>query len=196
MTKAVEFFFDVGSPASYLAWTQLPTLCEQAGARLVYRPMLLGGIFQATGNSSPASVPAKGRYVTTDLARHARRYGVALAHNPHFPILTLSLMRAAVGVQLRQPERLDDYLSTVFRALWVDALDLNDAGLVAQTLAGRDFVPELVAQWVSDPEVKAALKANTDEALQRGVFGAPTMFVGTEMYFGQDRLDFVREALV
>ena len=195
MTKAVEFFFDVGSPASYLAWTQLPTLCEQAGARLVYRPMLLGGIFQATGNSSPASVPAKGRYVTTDLARHARRYGVALAHNPHFPILTLSLMRAAVGVQLRQPERLDDYLSAVFQAIWVDSLNLNDVGLVAQTLASRGFAPELVEQWVSDPEVKAALKANTDEALQRGVFGAPTMFVGTEMYFGQDRLDFVREAL-
>lgn len=195
MTKAVEFFFDVGSPASYLAWTQLPTLCEQAGARLVYRPMLLGGIFQATGNSSPASVPAKGRYVTTDLARHARRYGVALAHNPHFPILTLSLMRAAVGVQLRQPERLDDYLSAVFQAIWVDSLNLNDVGLVAQTLASRGFAPELVEQWASDPEVKAALKANTDEALQRGVFGAPTMFVGTEMYFGQDRLDFVREAL-
>lgn len=195
MTKAVEFFFDVGSPASYLAWTQLPTICEQAGARLFYRPMLLGGIFQATGNSSPASVPAKGRYVTTDLARHARRYGVALAHNPHFPILTLSLMRAAVGVQLRQPERLDDYLSAVFQAIWVDSLNLNDVGLVAQTLASRGFAPELVEQWVSDPEVKAALKANTDEALQRGVFGAPTMFVGTEMYFGQDRLDFVREAL-
>ncbi|SCU76583.1 DSBA oxidoreductase [Cupriavidus necator] len=195
MTKTVEFFFDVGSPASYLAWTQLPTLCEQAGARLVYRPMLLGGIFQATGNSSPASVPAKGRYVASDLARHARRYGVAFAHNPHFPILTLTLMRAAVGVQLRQPERFDDYLSTVFRAIWVDSLNLNDVGLAVQTLASRGFATGLVEEWVSDPEVKAALKANTDEALQRGVFGAPTMFVGAEMYFGQDRLDFVREAL-
>lgn len=195
MTKAVEFFFDVGSPASYLAWTQLPALCEQAGARLVYRPMLLGGIFQATGNSSPAAVPAKGRYVSMDLARYARRYGVPFAQNPHFPILTLTLMRAAVGVQLRQPERLGDYLSTVFKAMWVDSLDLNDPGLVAQTLVSGDFSPEVIGRWVSDPEVKAALKANTDEALQRGVFGAPTMFVGDDMYFGQDRLDFVREAL-
>ncbi len=195
MTKAVEFFFDVGSPASYLAWTQLPGICEQAGASLVCRPMLLGGVFQATGNASPAAIPAKGRYVSHDLARFARRYGVPLASNPHFPILTLMLMRAAVGVQLRQPERLDNYLSAVFQALWVKSLNLNDAALVARTLQSGGFDPAQVEQWVSDPEIKAALKANTDEALQRGVFGAPTMFVGQEMFFGQDRLDFVREAL-
>jgi len=196
MTRTVEFYFDVGSPASYLAWTQLPALCEQVGARLVYKPMLLGGIFQATGNSSPASVPAKGRYVSHDLARFARRYGVPLAQNPHFPIITLTLMRAAIAVQLREPERLDSFLSTVFKALWVDLLDLNDMTLTAQTLARGGFAPDQLEKWVSDPEIKAALKANTDEALQRGVFGAPTMFVGQEMYFGQDRLDFVREALL
>jgi len=195
MTKAVEFFFDVGSPASYLAWTQLPGICEQAGASLVYKPMLLGGVFQATGNASPATIPAKGRYVSHDLARFARRYGVPFASNPHFPILTLTLMRAAVGVQVRQPERLDNYLSAVFQALWVESLNLNDADLVARTLERGGFDPAQVEQWVSDPEIKAALKANTDEALQRGVFGAPTMFVGQEMFFGQDRLDFVREAL-
>jgi 2-hydroxychromene-2-carboxylate isomerase len=195
MTKTVEFFFDVGSPASYLAWTQLPGICERAGASLVYRPMLLGGIFQATGNASPAAVPVKGRYVSHDLARFARRYGVPFASNPHFPILTLTLMRAAVGVMLRQPDRLDHYLQAVFPALWVESLDLNDAQLVAQTLERGGFEPAQVEQWVSAPEIKATLKANTDEALQRGVFGAPTMFVGQEMFFGQDRLDFVREAL-
>jgi len=195
MAKVVEFFFDVGSPASYLAWTQLPGICKQAGASLVYKPMLLGGVFQATGNASPATIPAKGRYVSHDLARFARRYGVPFASNPHFPILTLTLMRAAVGVQLRQPERLDNYLSAVFQALWVKSLNLNDAALVARTLETGGFDPAQVEQWVSDPEIKAALKANTDEALQRGVFGAPTMFVGQEMFFGQDRLDFVREAL-
>jgi 2-hydroxychromene-2-carboxylate isomerase len=94
MRKAVEFFFDVGSPASYLAWTQLPALCEQHGADLIYRPMLLGGVYQATGNASPATVPAKGRYVQVDCERHARRYGVPLKANPHFPVVTLFLMRA------------------------------------------------------------------------------------------------------
>ena len=88
-SRRVEFFFDVGSPASYLAWTQLPALCTAAGAELVLRPMLLGGVFQATGNASPATVPAKGRYTFIDMSRFARRYGVALRTNPHFPINTL-----------------------------------------------------------------------------------------------------------
>jgi len=95
-TQSVEFFFDFGSPASYLAWTQLPALCAASGATLIYRPMLLGGVFQATGNASPVAVPAKGRYMLTDLARFAARYGVPLRFNPHFPINTLALMRGAV----------------------------------------------------------------------------------------------------
>ena len=112
-----EFYFDVGSPASYLAWTQLPALCAQAGATLVYKPMLLGAVFQATGNASPAMVPAKGFYMTHDLGRFAKRYSVPFAMNPHFPINTLQLMRAAIGVQMRQPERLDALLTAVFNAL-------------------------------------------------------------------------------
>lgn len=195
MAKTVEFFFDVGSPASYLAWTQLPGLCEQAGARLVFKPMLLGGVFQATGNASPGAVPAKGRYVSLDLERFARRYNVPLRHNPHFPIMTLPFMRGAIAAQMRQPALFDTYLATVFKAIWVDGLNLNDPALAARTLAQAGFAPDLLQAWLNDPEVKAALKANTDEAVRRGVFGAPTMFVGDEMYFGQDRLDFLREAL-
>src|SRR5580765_1515586 len=126
MAKQVEFFFDVGSPTSYLAWTQLPALCAQAGAELVYRPMLLGGVFQATGNASPANVPAKARYMDVDMARFARRYGVPLASNPFFPINTLVLMRGAAGAQLRAPARFDAYLRGVFRALWVEPQNLND----------------------------------------------------------------------
>lgn len=195
MEKSVEFYFDVGSPSSYLAWTQLPAICEQAGARLIYKPILLGGIYQATGNASPAAVPVKGRHVSHDLGRFAKRYGVPLSINPHFPIITLHLMRAVIGMQLRQPKRLHAFLQVVFKALWVDALNLNDPALTMQTLADGGFAPAEVAALVNDPEVKAALKANTEEAVRRGVFGAPSTFVGDEMYFGQDRLDFVREAL-
>lgn len=195
MGRQVEFFFDVGSPASYLAWTQLPALCAAAGAELVYRPMLLGGVFQATGNASPAAVPAKGAYTSMDLARHARRYGVPFQSNPFFPIITLTLMRGAVGVQRQQPERFQDYLRAVFQALWVDAQDLNQPALVAATLQAAGFDPAQVLQWANDAGTKAQLRATTEEAVARGVFGAPTMFVGTEMFFGQDRLDFIREAL-
>jgi 2-hydroxychromene-2-carboxylate isomerase len=195
MSKTVEFFFDVGSPTTYLAWTQLPALCTAAGAALAYRPMLLGGVFQATGNASPAAVPAKGRYMTDDMARFARRYGVPLASNPFFPVNTLTLMRGAAGAQLRAPERFDAYLRAVFHAMWVEPQNLNDPATAAKALAAGGFEPAEVMGWAADAEVKAALRATTEEAVARGVFGAPTMFVDGEMFFGQDRLEFVRDAL-
>lgn len=195
MSKTVEFFFDLGSPASYLAHTQLPALCRDCGAALVYRPMLLGGVFQATGNASPAMIPAKGRYMIRDLARYAERYGVPMRFNPHFPINTLSLMRLLVAVQLHQPERLDDALQALFQATWVDGVNMGDPARVAEVLAAAGLDAAALQQQISEPAVKEALKATTEEAVRRGVFGAPTCFVGDDMYFGQDRLDFVREAL-
>lgn len=195
MSKSVEFYFDFGSPTSYLAYTQLPGICAEAGAELVYRPVLLGGVFQATGNVSPIAVPAKGRYTLIDMQRFARRYGVPLKMNPHFPINTLLLMRAATGVQLRQPERFEALLACVFKGMWVDALNLGDAAVLGPLLAEAGFDPQALLALAADQEVKDALKANTEAAIKRGMFGAPTMFVGEEMFFGQDRLDFVREAL-
>lgn len=195
MTRSVEFFFDVGSPTAYLASTQLPALCERAGAALVYRPMLLGGVFQATGNVSPVSVPAKAKYWSIDMDRWAQRYGVPLARNPYFPINTLLLMRAINGVQMRMAERFDDFLRAAFNAIWVDALNLNDATVTATVLIDAGFDPAQIMALANDAEVKAVLRASTDEAVARGVFGAPTMFVGEQMFWGQDRLDFVQQAL-
>jgi 2-hydroxychromene-2-carboxylate isomerase len=195
VSKSVEFFFDVGSPASYLAWTQLPEICNKAGADLVYRPILLGAVFKATGNASPAAVPAKGRYMHADLARYAHRYGVAYHQNPHFPIITLTLMRGAAGVQWSMPERFADYLTCVFQAIWVKELNMNDPSVVATTLKAAGFETEEFMALVNNAEVKDRLRATTDEAVERGVFGAPSTFVDGILYFGQDRLDFVREAL-
>ncbi|WP_313519112.1 2-hydroxychromene-2-carboxylate isomerase [Pseudomonas sp.] len=196
MSKSVEFLFDFGSPASYLAYTQLPRLCEEAGAELVYVPMLLGGVFQATGNASPATVPAKARHSYVDLQRFADRYGVPLAFAANFPINTLTLMRGAIGLQWREPQRFMDYVRAIFQAMWVEARDLSDPQMLGRTLAEAGFEPQAMLALVGDQEVKDALKANTESAVKRGVYGAPTMFVGEQMFFGQDRLDFVREALV
>ena len=198
-SKTVEFFFDFGSPTTYLAHTQLPRIAAETGAQLVYRPMLLGGVFKATGNASPVSVPAKGRWMGGDITRWAARYGVPFAFNPHFPINTLTLMRGAVGLQLRHPAMFTRYVDAIFNAMWAQPRDMAQPAEVAAVLAplaADGLTADAFMALVADADVKAGLIKNTDEAVARGVFGAPTCFVGPAMYFGQDRLDFVREALL
>jgi len=194
MPKTIEFWFDFGSPTTYLAHTQLPKVAADTGARIHYMPMLLGGVFKATGNQSPVMVPAKGRWMGGDLARFARRYGVPFTFNPHFPINTLTLMRGAVGLQMRQPDAFMRYVDTMFRAMWIEPANLGDVAVLAATLTTAGFDAAAFQTLVGDAEIKAKLIANTEAAVARGVFGAPTCFVGDEMFFGQDRLDFVREA--
>ena len=195
MPPQVDFYFDVGSPAAYLAFTQIEAIAREAGASVNHKPMLLGGVFQATGNASPATVPAKGAYTFIDFARHAKRYGVTLIRNPHFPINTLMLMRAITGAQMHASEREAVLIDAIFKAIWTEQLNMNDPEVASVALANAGFPAGLIASWIGDAAVKARLKETTDEAVARGVFGAPTMFVGDEMFFGQDRLEWVREAL-
>jgi 2-hydroxychromene-2-carboxylate isomerase len=195
MTKTFDYYFDFGSPASYLAYTQIPKLEQQTSATAVYKPMLLGGVFQATGNHSPVTIPAKGKYTFTDFARFAKRYGVPLAMNPHFPINTLMLMRGAMGLQLTDAARFMPYYTAIYQAIWVDAKNMNDPSVVGQVLHAAGFDPSAMVALASAQSTKDALKVATEEAVARGVFGAPTFFVGNAMFWGQDRMDFVREAL-
>ena len=193
MSKSVEFFFDVGSPTVYLAATQLSKIAGRHGATVLWRPFLLGGVFKATGNVSPATVPAKSRYMDDDLERFARRYEVPFLFNPFFPVNTLALMRGAVAYQ--QQGRLDQYIEAIFSAMWVTGKNMNEPTIVAEVLdtigiEAQEFLVAIAAQ-----DVKDKLKSNTEEAVERGAFGAPTFFVGDEMFFGQDRLDFVEAAL-
>ena len=194
--RTIEYFFDVGSPTSYLAWTQLAKIVAETGAEVVWRPMLLGGVFRATGNASPVSVPAKGRWMNDDIRRWAAHYGVPFRFNPHFPINTLTLMRGATGLQMREPGEFMRYLDVVERSMWETPKNLGDPAVLAATLTEAGIDAEAFAALVADPEVKARLVATTEEAVSRGVFGAPTFFVGDAMFFGQDRLDFVRDALM
>ena len=195
MSKSVEFYFDFGSPTTYLAWTQLPAICAAADAELVYKPMLLGGVFQATKNASPITIPSKGRFMMQDLQRFARRYQVPMQFNPNFPINTLGLMRGAVAVQLRMPERFDAYVSAVFKAMWVDALNLADPAVLGKVLTEAGFDAQALLGLTAEQEVKDQLKATTEEAVKRGVFVAPSMFVGDGLLFGPDRRDAVACAL-
>jgi 2-hydroxychromene-2-carboxylate isomerase len=140
-------------------------------------------------------VPAKGSYMQGDLERFARRYGVPFRHNPHFPINTLMLMRGAIGLQMRDPQRMLPYVDAVMRAIWVDGRNMNDPATVGEVLQAAGFDPQQLLALTADPEVKERLKAATQQAVARGVFGAPTFFVGDQMFWGQDRLDFVKEAI-
>ncbi len=189
--RAIEFFFDYGSPASYLAYTQMPAIAQRTGATIIYRPMLLGGVFKATGNRSPVEIAAKGVWMMADLQRYARRYGVPYVRNPHFPINTLNLMRGAIAAE--NAGRLVPYSDAIYRAIWADQRNMEDPIVIADVLREAGFDPAAMMAAIGTAEVKDRLRANTEEAVARGVFGAPTCFVGTELFFGQDRLEFVEE---
>lgn len=193
MSRQVEFYFDFGSPNAYLAHTQMPGLAERTGAEVVYRPMLLGGVFKATDNTSPAFNPAKGRYLMIDLPRSARRYGVPYEHNPHFPINTLALMRGAIAY--RDEADFMAYCDAVYRAMWVEQRNMGEPEVVAEVLGGIGIGAEDFIARISDGEVKQGLIAATEEAVSRGIFGAPSFLVGDELFFGQDRIDHVADAL-
>ncbi len=194
MSKSLEFYFDFGSPTAYLAHKRLGQLSAQYPLEVTYKPMLLGGVFKATGNNSPVAIPAKGRYMMVhDLPRFARRYGVQMNLNPYFPINTLNLMRAAIAA-----EHLDcakAFVDAIYDAVWVQEKNMGEAEVVTAVLKEAGLNAQALQELSQAPDIKAQLIANTEAAVARGVFGAPTFFIGDDMYFGQDRLDFVEEVL-
>ena len=195
MPSILEFFYDYGSPYSYIADSQLPALCERSGCTLVYRPMLLGGVFKATGNRSPAQEPvdAKRAYFGTEMSRWVAHYDLRFRSNPFFPINTLGLMRHAHAAQ-RQGV-FDAFHAAVFPAFWEREMNLGDAETLASVLESAGLDAAALAEAAADPQIKSALLETTQEAVERGVFGAPSFFVGGELYFGSDRLPFVEAAL-
>lgn len=195
MTKTVEFLFDLGSPYSYLAWYQLPKVAQAQGARIVYTPVLLGGIFQATGNASPAGVPAKARYLDADLQRWAQAWGVPYSPNPAFPINTLALMRGAVAMQMQGDEPFQRYMDAMYQAMFGQPRNLGDPAEVAAVLTAAGFDAARFMAQIGEQAVKDRLKDNTTQAVARGVFGAPSFFVGDALFWGQDRIDQVGQAL-
>jgi 2-hydroxychromene-2-carboxylate isomerase len=193
MTRTLEFYYDYGSPYSYLADTQVEIIAKRAGATLARKPMLLGGIFKATGNASPMTVEQKSKWSAFDLPMWAKYYGVPFQRNPFFPVNTLALMRGAAAAQI--DGLFERYHPAIYRAMWVDGRNLNDIAEVAVVLTAAGLDAARFGSRIQDQDVKDRLKATTDEAAARGVFGAPTSFVDDMMFFGNDRLPFVEMAL-
>lgn len=187
----IEFFFDVASSYSYLAAVAAPGVAEAAGLPVRWRPMLLGAVFKATGNASPALVPAKARWMMGDLAREAARAGVPFVFPArHFPPNSLLPMRALCAVAEGEVPRA---ARALFDAFWVRGGDVGAAAVVVEALDGAGFDGAAVVARASAQEVKDRLRANTDEAVARGAFGAPSFFLGDALYWGHDRMGALAE---
>ena len=193
MTKQVEFYYDYGSPTTYLAWTQLPDICARHGGELVCRPILLGGIFKATENHTPVEIIPKGAWMLDDMLRFAGRYGVPFEMNPHFIVNTLAIMRGAIWASASNV--IERYNTAMFEAMWVGERNMAEPQEIMDVLANAGLDSGAAAEAVQSPDVKQALIAATGAAVERGLFGVPTMIIGDELHFGQDRLDWVAEAL-
>jgi 2-hydroxychromene-2-carboxylate isomerase len=192
MPNAIEFLFDVGSPTAYLAWQRLQGIAARTGAELIPVPILLGGVFKATGGSPPGAVAAKGRWMNEDMQRWAARDGITLGSNRFFPVNTITMMRILAGLQ--GEEKFAAVTDTLFAGMWLHGRNMADADVLAATLIEGGHDAAALLALAQSPEVKARLIANTEAAVARGVFGAPTCFVAGQMHFGQDRLDWVEAA--
>jgi 2-hydroxychromene-2-carboxylate isomerase len=196
---APEFMFDFGSPNAFLSHEAIPAIEQRTGVKFVYVPILLGGIFKATNNKSPAEslagIKNKREFHEVETERFDRRFGVKpYTMNPFFPVNTLNLMRAAVAAQLEGV--FEKYVEAAFHHMWGEdpkKMDDPDVALKAFTASGLDAA-KLLARG-QEPEVKAKLIENTQGAVERGAFGSPTFFVGKEMFFGKEQLREVEELI-
>jgi len=193
MSKQVDIYYDFASPTAYLAWTQLPELCKRHGAILKYRPVLLGGVFKATGNATPAAIEPKGKWLFDDIARHANHYGVPFQMNPFFIINSLTMMRGAMWAQ--NTGVLEAYNKAMYEATWVNKQNTAESDVIASIMQQADLDTESMLKAVQDGAIKKQLIDATGEAVKQGLFGAPTMIVDGELHFGQDRLDWVERRL-
>jgi 2-hydroxychromene-2-carboxylate isomerase len=195
----LEFFFDCSSPWTYLAFHKIEDLCKETRAELVWRPILVGGVFNAVNPSVYESrqkpVVPKARYYAKDLRDWTRHYGLRIGSPPVFPVNSVKAMRGAFFALERGV--LPKYARTVFETYWGDLEDISQDAVLEKVIARAGLPKAEYFAAVADPKNKDALRANTDELIARGGFGSPTMFVDKDdMYFGNDRLELVRAALL
>jgi 2-hydroxychromene-2-carboxylate isomerase len=195
----VEFHFDFGSPNAYLAHRVIPAIEARTGARFRYIPVLLGGVFKATGNRSPmeafAGIRNKPEYERLETERFIRRHRIeGFVRNPFFPVNTLQMMRGAAAAEI--DGGLEQYVNAMFHHMWEAPKKLDEPDVLRDALTASHFDVAAVMTRMQDPAVKARLMANTEISVGRGAFGSPTFFVGDAMYFGKDRLRDVEEAIL
>ncbi len=193
---APQFLFDFGSPNAFLSHEAIPAIEKRTGVKFEYVPVLLGGIFKATNNRSPAEslagIKNKPEFQMVETERFVRRFAVKpYTPNPFFPVNTLNLMRAAVAAQFEGV--FEKYVDAAFHHMWVEPKKMDDPEVALKALAGSGLDAAKLLARAQEPEVKAKLIENTQAAVERGAFGSPTFFVGKEMFFGKEQLREVEE---
>jgi len=190
--------FDFGSPNAFLSHEAIPAIEKRTGAKFEYIPILLGGIFKATNNKSPAEtlvgIKNKREFLALETERFVRRFGVEpYTWNPFFPVNTLNLMRAAIAAQLEGV--FEPYVEAAFHHMWIEPKKMDDPEVAAKALSASGLDGAKLLARAQEPEVKVKLIANTQGAVERGAFGSPTFFVGKEMFFGKEQLREVEELI-
>ncbi|MCZ6855323.1 MAG: 2-hydroxychromene-2-carboxylate isomerase [Gammaproteobacteria bacterium] len=199
MTVSVEFHFDFGSPNAYLSHLVIPAIETRTGVAFDYVPVLLGGVFKATGNASPAvtlqGIKNKREYGNIEMMRFLTRHSIGnFEFNPHFPVNTLQLMRGAVYA--KKAGFLPRYVDEVYRHMWAEPKKMDDPEVVRSAFAESDLPVEELTTAMQDPEVKQTLIINTERSVEIGSFGSPTFFVNGEIFFGKDKLRDVEEEIM
>ncbi|MGC8535612.1 MAG: 2-hydroxychromene-2-carboxylate isomerase [Rhizomicrobium sp.] len=193
----VAFYYDFGSPNAYLVHCVLPALEARTGVGVTYVPVLLGGLFKLTGNQAPgtafAHIKGKLAYEQLEFNRFCQRHGIAFQMNPYFPVNTLNLMRGAIAAQ--QLGCGEDYIRSIFIAMWQEPRNMADPEIFAATLKTARLPADAILAAISVSEVKAQLQRNTEAAAQLGMFGSPSLMVGDELFFGKERLGQVEEEI-
>jgi 2-hydroxychromene-2-carboxylate isomerase len=198
MTPKVEFHFDFGSPNAYLVHKLIPQVEQRTGARFDYVPILLGGVFKLTNNQPPMvqfkDVVSKQNYQRLEMVRFVRKHGLSqFRMNPHFPVNTVQIMRGAVAADM--DGQLAKYVDAVFRHMWEEGKKMDDPEVIRAALDGSGLDGARTLARIQDQEVKDRLLENTQASVARGTFGAPTFFVGDDIFFGKDRLRDVEEEI-
>ena len=198
MTKKVDFYFDFASPNAYLSHKVVAGIEERTGAKFNYIPVLLGGIFKATNNKPPMEaffgILNKNEYQSIEMQRFQERHGIdKFKMNPHFPVISLQIIRGAIGAQ--RDGYLDKYIEEVLKHMWEEPKKMDDPEVIKKAFTESGFDADRLMDQMQDPDIKAQLMANTEEAVKRGTFGIPTFFVEDGIYFGKDTLWQVEEAV-
>ena len=191
MTKPIEFYFDFSSPYSYIGYKEIKRLEKKDLIKIKYMPIFLGGLHNAAGVTPAAFIDVKSKYMVEDTKLICEKKNIKFIFNSYFPIKTVNFMRGVLTAEEDSFKKI--YIEKVFNAIWKDGLNMNDKTVIEKILKNMEINPDIFLSKVAESKIKDKLRKLTDDALKKGIFGAPTFLVNKKIFWGQDRLDYAVE---